>query len=183
MAAHPSEHAPEGLARLALLVDALLRVQIRVVHARRARDQDVHVARHRAHRAARGRRRLAVELADVAEEQRRREVPLDVGLLEGSISHEKACSTFADARLLDSALQMRSSASRGDSVPEHIVATRSGRPSSSCASFLSEHPSSAPPLSRAFSSATLTMSANMPLAGSIELFNLLIGPLDLMIAP
>eukprot|EP00962_Isochrysis_galbana_P002216 scaffold574_cov92-Isochrysis_galbana.AAC.6 len=43
----PRQHAPERLARLALLLDALLLVvHVRVVDARRARNENIHAARH-----------------------------------------------------------------------------------------------------------------------------------------
>jgi hypothetical protein len=49
--------------------------------------------------------------------------------LKGSISHEKMCSTrMAAPACSRSAARIMSSASSGDSVPEHMVATRSGRP-------------------------------------------------------
>eukprot|EP00967_Tisochrysis_lutea_P139373 scaffold253161_cov23-Tisochrysis_lutea.AAC.3 len=67
--------------------------------------------------------------------------------LKGSISHEKTCSTPMETPVcLRSALQIMSSASSGDSVPEHMVATRSGRPARSRARPAREHPSSAAPL-------------------------------------
>ena len=56
------------------------------------------------------------------------------------------------------ALQIKSIARRGDSVPEHIVATRIGRPASSSPNALSEQPSNAAPFTFACSSAALTRS-------------------------
>ena len=69
--------------------------------------------------------------------------------LKGSISQEKTWSTPSLDPYTDSvAAAILSSASRGDSVPEHIVATRSGRPSA---------------LMKSLSSGSfLTMSVNMP---------------------
>ena len=50
--------------------------------------------------------------------------------LNGSISHENTWSTASFAPYSRSvATPILSSASNGDSVPEHIVATRRGRPS------------------------------------------------------
>jgi hypothetical protein len=69
--------------------------------------------------------------------------------LNGSISHENTWSTLSFAPYVASvAAPILSSARRGDSVPEHIVATRSGRPSA---------------LMKSLSSGIfLTMSVNMP---------------------
>mmetsp|Transcript_31584 Transcript_31584/g.102009 ORF Transcript_31584/g.102009 Transcript_31584/m.102009 type:complete len:258 (+) Transcript_31584:391-1164(+) len=82
--------------------------------------------------------------------------------LNGSISHEKTCSTRRDwPACCCSALQIMSSASSGDSVPEHMVATRSGRPQSSDASAARDRPSSAAPRMIACASVRCTMSSNM----------------------
>mmetsp|Transcript_17462 Transcript_17462/g.56791 ORF Transcript_17462/g.56791 Transcript_17462/m.56791 type:complete len:323 (+) Transcript_17462:558-1526(+) len=54
-----------------------------------------------------------------------------------------------------------SSASSGDSVPEHIVATRRGLPASSRASPSSERPSRAAPLHACCASVRVTMSSNI----------------------
>ena len=74
--------------------------------------------------------------------------------LNGSISHEKTWSTPSFAPYVASvALPILSSASKGDSVPEHMVATRRGRPSS---------------LMRSLSSGSfLTMSLNIPCTSRI----------------
>ena len=83
-AVHPVHHAGEGLSGLAAVVEALLLVvEVGVVDAGGAGHEEVAVPGD-LDEAAVGRRGLLVaELADVAEEDGRREVALDVGLLEG----------------------------------------------------------------------------------------------------
>ena len=81
---HPVHHAFERLSGLASVVQTLLLVvEVGVVDAGGAGHEEVAVAGD-LDEAAVGRRGLLVaELADVAEEDGRREVALDVGLLEG----------------------------------------------------------------------------------------------------
>ena len=81
---HPRHHPAERLPGLARLADGLLLVvQVGVVHAGRAGDEHVAEPGDVHERAVRRRGLILVQLADVAEQDGRREVALDVRLLEG----------------------------------------------------------------------------------------------------
>ena len=81
---HPGHHTPESLSRLTLLIESLLLVvEVGVIDAGRARDEHVHVTGHVHQSTVCGGGLISVELADVAEEDGRGKVALDVSLLEG----------------------------------------------------------------------------------------------------
>ena len=94
----PGHHTPERLAGLARVLQTLLLVvEVGVIDAGRTRDEHVHVTRHVHQRPVGGGGLILVELADIAEEDGRGKVALDVSLLEGL---NLAREDVVDAQLL-----------------------------------------------------------------------------------